>query len=57
MHILSTIKDIVMLKENYDQYKDAGFIFIDFQQAFDSVNHDILIKKLSNFWGWINDFQ
>ena len=49
MHILGAIQDIILVKENYTNYKTAGFLFIDFQQAFDSVNHKILLKKLETF--------
>ena len=49
MHILGAIKDIILVKDNYEQYKNAGLIFIDFQQAFDSVDHNILLKKLKQF--------
>ena len=41
---------------------DSGFvtcgIFVDFQKAFDTVNHEILLKKLENygFRGIINDW-
>ena len=41
---------------------DSGFvtcgIFVDFQKAFDTVNHEVLLKKLENygFRGVINDW-
>lgn len=46
MHIIGAIKEIKMIKQKPTQYRESGFLFIDFQQAFDSVNHKILLKKI-----------
>ena len=41
----------------------TGAVFIDFQKAFDTVNHTALLGKLSNLGtvnkehGWFTDFQ
>lgn len=37
------------LRNSLDEGNFAIGIFLDFQKAFDTVNHDILLKKLSNY--------
>ena len=45
-----------------DQRKIIGVVFIDFQKAFDCVNHGILTDKLSatrisgTFYEWLIDY-
>ena len=46
MHILQAIEEIKQVKKEPVTYKEAGFLFIDFKQAFDSVDHEILEEKL-----------
>ena len=45
--ILSILEDI---KNNLDSNNFVCGVFIDLEKAFDTVNHDILIKKL-DFYG------
>ena len=49
IHISDTIKDIEYLKKEKSSYKQAGLLFIDFKQAFDSVDHKILNEKIESF--------
>jgi len=51
MHILAAVKEYKMTKEDPNTYKQTGFLFIDFKQAFDSVDHEILINKIKKFKG------
>ena len=55
-HALISIIDKV--NEALDNKKVACGIFVDFQKAFDTVNHDILLKKLSHYGirGSVNDW-
>ena len=46
-HALISIIDKV--NEALDNKKVVCGIFVDFQKAFDTVNHDILLKKLSHY--------
>ena len=46
-HALISIVD--QINEALDKNKVVGSIFVDFQKAFDTVNHDILINKLSHY--------
>ena len=46
-HTLITIVD--QINEALDKNKVVGSIFVDFQKAFDTVNHEILLKKLSYY--------
>ena len=46
-HALINIIDTI--SEALDKNKVACGIFVDFQKAFDTVNHEILIKKLSHY--------
>ena len=43
------INIIENINEALDKNKVACGIFVDFQKAFDTVNHDILINKLSHY--------
>ena len=52
IHIKEAIKDIQYVRERKDKIKNAGFLFIDFQQAFDSVDHEILQKKIRKSPGY-----
>ena len=47
MHILGATEDLSYAKENNIIFEQAGFLFIDFKQAFDSVDHEILIEKIN----------
>ena len=55
-HALISITD--KIREALDKNLVAVGVFIDFQKAFDTVNHQILINKLSNYGirGCINDW-
>ena len=46
MHIMGAIEDMKLAIQDPITYKNAGFLFIDFKQAFDSVDHEILINKI-----------
>ena len=37
------------IRETLDKNKIAAGVFVDFQKAFDTVNHKILIKKLKHY--------
>ena len=37
------------IRETLDKNKIAAGVFVDFQKAFDTVNHKILIKKLEHY--------
>ena len=49
-------------REKIDQNQLVGVLFLDFQKAFDSVNHEIIKKKLQafgisgNIYSWIVDY-
>jgi len=51
MHIMEAIREMKWVKAHPILYPNAGFLFIDLQQAFDSVDHRILMKKLDQFPG------
>ena len=55
-HALVSITE--KIKSALDNDKVACGIFVDLQKAFDTVNHEILLKKLSHygFRGFINDW-
>ena len=55
-HALISIVD--KINEALDKKKVVGSIFVDFQKAFDTVNHEILLRKLSHYGitGHINDW-
>ena len=50
------------VRRNMDQGMLTGAVFIDFRKAFDTVNHDLLIQKLSSLGvldkelAWFNDY-
>ena len=46
-HALLSIVD--QINEALDKNKVVGSIFVDFQKAFDTVNHEILLTKLSHY--------
>ena len=37
------------IKQDFDSGKYACGVFLDLQKAFDTVNHDILLKKLNHY--------
>jgi len=49
MHIIGATKDLQYAKTHNITFEQAGFLFIDFKQAFDSVSHELLLKKLEEF--------
>ena len=58
----STSHALIHMTEAIRQALDSGYvtcgIFVDFQKAFDTVNHEILLKKLDHygFRGSVNDW-
>ena len=42
--------------KGFDDGLGTGMIFVDLQKAFDTINHDILLKKLSIIDKWIRQF-
>ena len=50
------------IRRNMDQGMLTGAVFIDFRKAFDSVNHDLLLQKLSHMGvldkelAWFKDY-
>jgi retron-type reverse transcriptase len=46
-HALISITE--QIKENLDKDNYACGVFVDFQKAFDTVNHNILLKKLDRY--------
>ena len=58
----STNLTLINITENIgealDNKKVAGGVFVDFQKAFDTVNHDILVEKLKYYGirGIVNDW-
>ena len=57
IHIIEAIREMKLVKTNSHIYPEAGFLFIDFQQAFDSVDHQILMKKINKFKGSTNNWK
>ena len=46
-HVLITITETIREALDRDEYSCG--VFLDFQKAFDTVNHDILISKLNHY--------
>ena len=44
----SIIKFVRQMAENIDKGEITGAVFFDFRNAFDVVNHEILLKKLKS---------
>ena len=57
--ILRLLNDVYL---NMDNGKYTGVVFLDLKKAFDTVNHEVLIKKLrmygcsNNSSNWFNDY-
>jgi len=51
----STVHSLIEIVENIRSCMDNSMygcgIFIDLKKAFDTVNHEILIKKIGTLWG------
>ena len=45
IHVFFFLSDKIL--KGFDDGLVTGMILIDFQKAFDTINHDILLKKLS----------
>ena len=46
-HAILDLKEFIM--ENLNKQEISAVLFLDLQKAFDSVNHNILLKKLSHY--------
>ena len=49
------------MTEDWRQENDnsllVGVVFEDFQKAFDTVSHSLLLQKVQGLWSWIRDYM
>lgn len=57
----STERLLIGMTEDWRQALDnsllVGVVFEDFQKAFDTVSHSLLLQKVQGLWSWIRDYM
>ena len=52
---------LIGMTEDWRQALDnsllVGVVFEDFQKAFDTVSHSLLLQKVQGLWSWIRDYM
>ena len=57
----STERLLIGMTEDWRQALDnsllVGAVFEEFQKAFDTVSHSLLLQKVQGLWSWIRDYM
>lgn len=57
----STERLLIGMTEDWRQALDnsllVGVVFEEFQKAFDTVSHSLLLQKVQGLWSWIRDYM